>query len=50
MVSSKKAKDVPWKQWKKSNMRVKNLISLGLPRDKAYEWGNSRKKILAHRM
>jgi RNA-directed DNA polymerase len=32
-----------WKQWKKPKTKVKRLISLGVPKDKAYEWGNTRK-------
>jgi group II intron reverse transcriptase/maturase len=31
-----------WKQWKIPKARVKALIQLKIPRDKAYEWGNSR--------
>lgn len=33
-----------WKDWKTPHNRVRNLVSLGVPKDKAYEWGNSRKK------
>jgi RNA-directed DNA polymerase len=33
-----------WKQWKKPRTKVKRLISLGVPNEKAYEWGNTRKK------
>lgn len=32
-----------WKQWKKPKTKVRNLIALGVPKGKAYEWGNSRK-------
>ena len=32
-----------WKQWKKPKTKIKNLITLGIPKDKAYEWGNTRK-------
>ena len=32
-----------WKQWKKPKTKVKRLLSLGAPKDKAFEWGNSRK-------
>lgn len=32
-----------WKQWKRPRTKIKRLISLGVPKDKAYEWGNSRK-------
>ncbi|WP_110926706.1 group II intron reverse transcriptase/maturase [Bacillus massiliglaciei] len=33
-----------WKQWKKPRTRVRKLKGLGVPDQKAYEWGNSRKK------
>lgn len=33
-----------WKQWKKPQTKVKRLLTLGAPKVKAYEWGNSRKK------
>lgn len=33
-----------WKEWKKPKTRVRKLKGLGVPDDKAYEWGNSRKK------
>lgn len=33
-----------WKQWKKPQTKVKRLITLGVPKAKAFEWGNSRKK------
>jgi RNA-directed DNA polymerase len=32
-----------WKQWKNPRTKVKRLISLGMPKDKAFEWGNTRK-------
>jgi RNA-directed DNA polymerase len=32
-----------WKQWKNPKTKVKRLISLGVPKDKAFEWGNTRK-------
>ena len=31
-----------WKQWKKPRTKVKALCRLGIPPDKAYEWGNTR--------
>ena len=31
-----------WKQWKKPKTKVANLRKLGIPGDKAYQWGNSR--------
>jgi len=33
-----------WKQWKQPKTKVRKLVSLGVPRQKAYEWGNTRKK------
>jgi group II intron reverse transcriptase/maturase len=33
-----------WKQWKLPRTKVKNLLALGVAKQKAYEWGNSRKK------
>ena len=32
-----------WKQWKKVRTRFKNLIKLGIPKGKAWEWANTRK-------
>ncbi len=32
-----------WKQWKMPKTRRANLIRLGIPTQKAYEWSNSRK-------
>ncbi|MDR6555667.1 group II intron reverse transcriptase/maturase [Paenibacillus qinlingensis] len=32
-----------WKQWKKPSTKIKRLLSLGIPKDKAFEWGNTRK-------
>jgi RNA-directed DNA polymerase len=32
-----------WKQWKLPKTKVKRLLSLGIPKDKAFEWGNTRK-------
>jgi len=32
-----------WKQWKKPKTKIRNLLALGAPKAKAYEWGNSRK-------
>ena len=29
-----------WKQWKKPRTKVANLRKLGIPADKAYQWGN----------
>lgn len=33
-----------WKEWKLPRTRVRKLQSLGVPKWKAYEWGNTRKK------
>ncbi|PWW00868.1 group II intron maturase [Paenibacillus cellulosilyticus] len=33
-----------WKQWNLPRTKTRELISLGIPKHKAYEWGNSRKK------
>ncbi|WP_338471239.1 group II intron reverse transcriptase/maturase [Niallia sp. XMNu-256] len=32
-----------WKNWKNPRTKIRNLIKLGVPEWKAYEWGNSRK-------
>lgn len=32
-----------WKDWKLPKTKVRKLIGLGVPKGKAYEWGNSRK-------
>jgi RNA-directed DNA polymerase len=32
-----------WKQWKNPKTKVKRLLSLGISKDKAFEWGNTRK-------
>lgn len=32
-----------WKNWKKPKTKFRNLIKLGTPRHKAWEWANSRK-------
>ena len=32
-----------WKQWKKPKTKTKNLLSLNASKEKAYEWGNTRK-------
>jgi RNA-directed DNA polymerase len=32
-----------WKQWKKISARFRNLQLLGIPRQKAWEWANTRK-------
>ena len=32
-----------WKQWKNPKTKRRHLIKLGIPKQKAYEWSNSRK-------
>jgi hypothetical protein len=32
-----------WKQWKRVRTRITNLQKLGVNKQKAYEWGNTRK-------
>ncbi|UKJ06536.1 group II intron maturase-specific domain-containing protein [Solitalea lacus] len=32
-----------WKQWKSIKTRIRNLIKLGIPKNKAKEYGNTRK-------
>jgi RNA-directed DNA polymerase len=40
---SRRLRMICWKEWKDPRTRVRNLSSLGVRKDKAYEWGNSRK-------
>ena len=32
-----------WKQWKRPKTKVANLRKLGIPPERAYQWGNSRR-------
>jgi group II intron reverse transcriptase/maturase len=32
-----------WKEWKRARTRIRNLRALGISKQKAYEWGNTRK-------
>jgi len=34
---------VIWKQWKRIRTKLNNLIRLGIPKSKAWEWANTRK-------
>ena len=34
---------VIWKQWKQIKTKVANLVKLGVKKQKAYEWANTRK-------
>ncbi|OLA22158.1 MAG: hypothetical protein BHW29_08255 [Faecalibacterium sp. CAG:74_58_120] len=38
-----------WKQWKKPRTKVANLRKLGIPADKAYQWGEFPIGLLANR-
>lgn len=40
---SRRLRMIRWKEWKNPRTRVRNLSSIGVRKDKAYEWGNSRK-------
>lgn len=35
-----------WKQWKTAGNRIKNLVKLGLKRERAYQYANSRKSYM----
>jgi RNA-directed DNA polymerase len=37
----RRLRQVRWKEWKRPRTRVHNLLALGMPRHKAYQWGNS---------
>lgn len=39
----KRLRQIMWKHWKRPRTRIRNLVALGIPRSKAYEWGNSSK-------
>ena len=34
---------VIWKQWKRIRTKMANLVKLGVKKQKAYEWANTRK-------
>ena len=34
---------VKWKQWKQTKTKITNLVQLGVSKNKAYEWANTRK-------
>ena len=34
---------VVWKQWKRIKTRIVNLVKLGVKKQKAFEWANTRK-------
>lgn len=38
-----KIRCVYWKQWKKTRTKYKALVRLGISKDQAYQWANSRK-------
>jgi RNA-directed DNA polymerase len=39
----RRLRQVRWKEWKRPRTRARNLQRLGIPRDKAFEWGFTRK-------
>jgi len=39
----RRLRQVSWKQWKRPRNRARNLRALGIPKQKAYEWANSRR-------
>jgi len=39
----RRMRQILWKQWKRIRTKVRMLTSLGIPPDKAYQWGNSSK-------
>lgn len=39
----RRLRQVQWKEWKRPRTRIRNLRALGIPRQSAYEWGNTRK-------
>jgi group II intron reverse transcriptase/maturase len=39
----RRIRQIFWKQWKKVSGRFDNLKRLGIPKEKAWEWANSRK-------
>lgn len=38
----RRIRQIFWKQWKRTRARCDNLIKLGIPKGKAWEWANSR--------
>ncbi len=39
----RRLRQVQWKEWKRGSTRVRKLRALGVPHQKAYEWGHTRK-------
>lgn len=37
----RRLRQVRWKEWKRPQARFRNLLAMGIPRQKAYEWANS---------
>lgn len=44
MWTRRRLRAVRWKEWKKAIGKYRNLIKLGIDKQKAYEWSQSRKK------
>ncbi len=38
----RRIRQIFWKQWKKISVKFRNLQKLGIPKEKAWEWANSR--------
>jgi hypothetical protein len=39
----RRIRQIYWKRWKGVRTRIENLIRLGIDREQAYQWGNTRK-------
>jgi group II intron reverse transcriptase/maturase len=39
----RRIRQIYWKRWKRTRTRLENLIQLKVPRNKAWEWANTRK-------
>ena len=39
----RRIRQLHWKRWKRVKTRLENLIQLGVPKDKAWQWANTRK-------
>jgi len=39
----RRIRQIYWKRWKRIRTRLENLIQLGVPKDKAWQWANTRK-------
>jgi group II intron reverse transcriptase/maturase len=39
----RRIRQIYWKRWKRVRTRLENLLRLGVPRDQAWQWANTRK-------